>query len=111
MRLRRHSNIEQGTARSTFIAFARASIQPIHCCKKTAELAVVARKSGQPFAEQFAFPPCSISDRREFVAIKSCADVMRRCIREWIVGQQGERTLIVAQKFPNKMQCPRIFGG
>ena len=68
--------------------FRTGSIQPIHRGQKTAELDVINRKSGKPFTNWFAFPPGWVTRRREMIAIKLRANVVRRSNGKWIVRQQ-----------------------
>src|SRR5947208_6318550 len=87
-----------------------ALIQPIHRPEQAAKLGVVCGKSRQPFADLLAIPPSFLAKRREPVAIKSRPNIMRRRVGKWIVREERERTAIVMQKFPNKMDRPRILG-
>src|SRR6266487_371393 len=87
---------------SGLVCHCRFLIQPIHRPEQTAKLCVVNRESGQPFTDWFAFPPCSVAQRRELVTIKSRANITGRRVGEWIVGEQRERVAIVVQKFPDE---------
>ena len=86
-------------------------VHPIHRFEQPVKLGIVRREGGQPSADWFAFPPCFLTNWREMITIKSRANVMRRRVGKGIVRKERERAAIVMQKFPNKMQRPRIFGG
>src|SRR6266850_3219602 len=87
------------------------SVQPIHRVQQTPKLRVAYVQRGQPFADSFAFPPRFVANWRKLIAIQPCSNVMRRRVGKGIVRQERQRAAIVMQKFPYKMQRPRIVGG
>ena len=87
------------------------SIEPIHCFQQPPKLWIICGERGQPFPDWFPFPPRFLATRRELITIKSRANVMRRRVGKGIVCQERECAAIVVQKFPYKMQRPRIFCG
>src|ERR1700730_2941681 len=89
----------------------RLSVQPIHRFEQATELRVVHRQSRQPFANWLAFPPRFLADWSESITIKSRTNAVRWHVWKGIVSEERERAWIVVQKFPSKMQCPRIFVG
>src|SRR5205085_4451084 len=85
------------------------SIEPIHRLEQTPQLRIVCVKRRQPFADSLAFPPLCVAKGREAVTIKSRANVARRRVWKGIARQKRECAAIVVQKFPDKMQRPRVI--
>ena len=70
---------------------------------------IVCGERRQPFTDSFALPPGLVTNRRKLIAVKPCADVMRWCIGKGIIREEREGAAIVMQKFPDKVQRPRIL--
>src|SRR6266496_4490283 len=87
------------------------SVQPIHRFEQPTKLRIIRRQRRQPFTNWLAFPPPFFAQRREPITIKSRPNVTRRRVRKGTVREQRQRACIVMEKFPNKMQCPRVFAG
>src|SRR5919106_6830326 len=85
-------------------------LEPTHRLKQPPKLRIVIGEYRQPFSDWFALPPRFLANRRKSIAIQSCSNVTWRRVREGIVGKQRQRATIVVQKFPDKMQGPRILG-
>src|SRR3954466_9978240 len=83
--------------------------EPAQSPNDFSKLLVVGGERGQPFPDLFAAPPTFLAQRREAVAIKPCANEVRRFVRERIVREQRERAGIVLQKFGGKVECPWVF--
>src|SRR5262249_25553381 len=87
------------------------SIQPIHRFEQATKFGILRRECRQPFADCLAFPPPFLADWRELVMVKPRSNVIWRRVRKRIVREQREGSWIIVQKFPNKMQCPRVLLG
>src|SRR5213080_4815852 len=86
-------------------------IQPIHGFQQLAKLRIVRGERREPFAYQFTFPPCFISNLRKPITKESRSNVMRLRVRKRIIRKQRKRATVIVQKLPDKMQRPRILRG